>query len=136
MVTGLSRIEPQTSAAYWKAMRRCWPTVVPGLPPTGAAGVGSLKPSLAPSTLTMVMVAAPKAGAWTISRPARAKRERSRAVVFMAYFSSNAGAAAGMALAALAASTQICEREPSALTWTIQTFKSSGGITADIVPSG
>src|SRR6185369_16694005 len=40
-------------------MRRCWPGVVPVLPPMGATGVGSLKPTPGASALTMVMVAAP-----------------------------------------------------------------------------
>ena len=35
----------QMSAARSKTLRRCCPRVVPGLPPTGAAGVGSLNPS-------------------------------------------------------------------------------------------
>ena len=46
------------AAAFWNALRRCWPSVVPGLPPTGAAGVGSLKPTPAALPLTMVIVAA------------------------------------------------------------------------------
>src|SRR5262249_15250476 len=40
----LVRVAPQIFAAAWKALRRCWPSVVPGLPPTGATTVGSLKP--------------------------------------------------------------------------------------------
>ena len=36
--TSLSSRAPQSSAAFWKALSRCWPTVVPGLPPTGVAG--------------------------------------------------------------------------------------------------
>src|SRR5206468_8505403 len=44
IVTLLLKVAPQILAAYWKAFRRCWPSVAPGLPPTGAAGVGSLKP--------------------------------------------------------------------------------------------
>src|SRR4051812_10793727 len=43
--TGLVRVAPQIFAACWKAYRRCSPRVVPGLPPTGGAGVGSLKPT-------------------------------------------------------------------------------------------
>src|SRR5262245_4754186 len=42
-------------------MRRCCPIVVPMLPPTGTAGVGSLNPSPGPSLLTMMMLTAP----WT-----------------------------------------------------------------------
>src|SRR5262249_49222655 len=60
--TRLSSVEAQTPAANWNAMSRCWPTVVPGLPPTGAAGVGSLKPSPGALTLTMVIVAFASAG--------------------------------------------------------------------------
>src|SRR5437867_9965575 len=54
---------PQMLAAYWKTYRRCSPTVVPGLPPTGVAGVGSLNPSPGPSRFTMVIVEAPAAAA-------------------------------------------------------------------------
>src|SRR5213082_1183834 len=39
-------------------MRRCSPTVVPELPPTGVAGVGSLKPAPAGSVLTRMKLAA------------------------------------------------------------------------------
>src|SRR5262245_43342082 len=39
MVTGDVRIEPQIAAAWLKQLSRCSPIVVPGLPPTGAAGV-------------------------------------------------------------------------------------------------
>src|ERR1044071_1488264 len=53
----LSSVAPQTSAANWKAIRRCCPTVVPGLPPIGAAGVGSLKPTPSALKLTIVIVA-------------------------------------------------------------------------------
>ena len=45
IVTVLFNCAPQTFAACWNAIRRCWPSVVPVLPPTGAAGVGSLKPT-------------------------------------------------------------------------------------------
>src|SRR6185503_15864472 len=57
MVTGEVRIEPQMFAACVKQFRRCAPIVVPGLPPTGAAGVASLKPSPAPSRLMITIVA-------------------------------------------------------------------------------
>ncbi|VXB00192.1 hypothetical protein MASSI9I_10238 [Massilia sp. 9I] len=69
MGTLLSSVLPQMLAACWKAIRRCWPRVVPVLPPTGVAGVGSLKPSPGAFWLTMVMVAA----AWTALAPASAK---------------------------------------------------------------
>ena len=45
IVTVLFNCAPQMLAACWNAIRRCWPRVVPVLPPTGAAGVGSLKPT-------------------------------------------------------------------------------------------
>src|SRR5436305_5275815 len=135
MGTGLSRIEPQTFAANWKTLSACWPRVVPGLPPTGATGVGSLKPTPGPLTLTMMMLAAPKAGALTASRrPARRNRERSLPVTFMGYFSSRA-AVAGWALPRLAPSTQAWLSEPSGLIWASQTFRYSGLNSADIVPS-
>src|SRR5262245_39885779 len=43
------------AAACWKAINRCSPRVVPLLPPTGAAGVGSLKPWPGSVTFTIVM---------------------------------------------------------------------------------
>src|SRR6185295_408224 len=52
---------PQRSAAYWSAIRRCCPTVVPLLPPTGAAAVASLKP--VPATIVIVVDADAVAGA-------------------------------------------------------------------------
>src|SRR3954470_18453074 len=58
MVCVLVSVAPQMSAAAWKARSRCWPSVVPALPPTGAAGVGSLKPSPAAFMFWMTMVAA------------------------------------------------------------------------------
>src|SRR5262245_56102660 len=67
--TGLSSVAPQRSAACWKAIRRCCPSVVPVLPPTGARGVGSLKPTLGLLVLTIVMVADPRTGA-DAARPA------------------------------------------------------------------
>src|SRR3954452_2755029 len=51
-----SRMLPQIPAANLNAFRRCSPSVVPGLPPSGAAGVGSLKPSPAASLFWMVIV--------------------------------------------------------------------------------
>src|SRR5436190_18024929 len=61
----LSSAAPHKSAANWNAIRRCCPFVLPGLPPTGATGVGSLNPSLGPSALTTVMCALAAAGAGT-----------------------------------------------------------------------
>src|SRR5947209_14209783 len=60
----------QYAAAAAKALRRCWPTVLPVLPVTGARGVGSLNPSPGPSALTMVMVAAPPGSAASRSNAA------------------------------------------------------------------
>src|SRR5262245_2212946 len=56
--TVLEILAPQISATRWKTFRRCCPTVVPVLPPTGVAAVGSLNPSPAPSRLMIVIVAA------------------------------------------------------------------------------
>ena len=82
MVTEDVRIEPQMLAACWKQSRRCWPIVVPELPPTGAAGVGSLKPSPAPSVLMMTIVAEAKAEvASTASRAVAASAVRRRTMV-------------------------------------------------------
>src|SRR5262245_46150471 len=39
-------------------MKRCCPTVIPAFPPTGATGVGSLRPLSAGSAFTMVIEAA------------------------------------------------------------------------------
>src|ERR1041385_2336747 len=52
----LSRTEPQMLAANRNAIRRCSPMVVPEFPPTGVAGVGSLKPTPGALTFTMVIV--------------------------------------------------------------------------------
>src|SRR6266404_2942554 len=45
IVTGLLRSAPQRFPACWNALNRWAPIVVPGFPPTGATGVGSLNPS-------------------------------------------------------------------------------------------
>src|SRR5262245_50491248 len=50
-------------------MSRCCPIVVPVLPPTGVAGVGSLKPTPAAVALMTVMVALPEAEAAARSAP-------------------------------------------------------------------
>src|SRR5713101_5555804 len=57
--TGVSSRWAQISAAAWNAISRCWPIVVPGFPPTGAAGVGSLKPTRGSLALTIVILAPP-----------------------------------------------------------------------------
>src|SRR5262249_16494988 len=48
----------QMAAAYLKASKRCCPTVVPALPPTGGAAVGSLNPSFALFLFTIAIAAA------------------------------------------------------------------------------
>ena len=53
--------------AYAKALSRCWPSVTPGLAPTGTAGVGSLKPTPGALPLTIVIVAAASAAAETLA---------------------------------------------------------------------
>jgi hypothetical protein len=58
IVTELERRAPQKSAAYWNAISRWAPTVVPVFPPTGAAGVASLSPCPDASLLMMTKVAA------------------------------------------------------------------------------
>src|SRR3569623_653769 len=49
---------PHSEAAVWNRIRRCAPRVVPGLPPSGLFGVGSLKPSPGPSRFTITTTAA------------------------------------------------------------------------------
>lgn len=58
----LVSVAPQIFAANWKAFSRCWPRVVPLLPPTGATGVLSLNPVPGASTSFRIsMVACPYA---------------------------------------------------------------------------
>src|SRR5688572_10315075 len=60
-------------AAWLNAISRCSPRVVPVLPPTGAAGVGSLKPTPGALRLTMTNCAGPAtAGAAAATRLAAA----------------------------------------------------------------
>src|SRR4051794_26291111 len=61
MVMGLSMVAPHLLAAAWKALSRCWPSVVPLLPPTGEAAVVSLKPTPAASLFKITIVAVAKA---------------------------------------------------------------------------
>src|SRR6185369_5259336 len=70
IVTVLVSSAAQRFAAYVNAFRRCAPSVVPALPPTGAAAVASLKPSPAPSLLMTVIVAAPTTGTPAVSKSA------------------------------------------------------------------
>src|SRR6185369_8359997 len=91
MVASTSTVVPLTSdaphrlAACSNAFRRCAPSVVPGLPPTGAIGVGSLKPSFAPSLFTTTTVAA-----WVVtaiatrSAAARTRRDGSARIGLVA----------------------------------------------------
>src|SRR5688500_14891221 len=55
----------QIAAACRKTLARCWPRVVPGLPPTGAAGVGSLNPT--PGALLLKITICPS---WADAKPA------------------------------------------------------------------
>src|SRR4051812_43581743 len=68
----LVSVAPHRLAAYVKAIRRCWPSVVPVLPPIGVAGVVSLKPTPAALMLLMTMVAAAWAWPATANVPASA----------------------------------------------------------------
>src|SRR5689334_2959211 len=62
IVGPLVSVAPQIFAAVWKAISRCCPRVVPPFPPTGVAGVGSLKPFPAASTsFRITMLACPDA---------------------------------------------------------------------------
>src|SRR5689334_13347972 len=45
IVIALESFAPQMFAASSKTLSLCCPSVVPGFPPTGIAGVGSLKPT-------------------------------------------------------------------------------------------
>ena len=61
IVGPLFSVAPQMFAAHWKAFSRCWPRVVPVLPPIGDAGVASLNPTPAASPLSIMIVACPDA---------------------------------------------------------------------------
>src|SRR5262245_487359 len=89
--TLLSSVAPQISAANWKALRRCSPTVFPLFCPTGLAGVGSLKPSLGPSTFTTVRVALPKASVELRRKALKKEREivRTRLDIIIALLPSD-----------------------------------------------
>src|SRR5215471_9916454 len=65
------------SAANWNAISRCAPTVVPVFPPTGVAGVESLKPTPGALPLTIVIVAAIAFGA--LAKPTARARETAKA---------------------------------------------------------
>src|SRR6187455_2837088 len=94
MLTGtvLVSVEPQMLAAYWNAMRRCWPSVVPGLPPTGATGVGSLNPTPAALPLTMTSVAAAcTAGAAANAPSVAAARAMSRSFILLFFMAVHLG---------------------------------------------
>src|SRR5690349_17415542 len=84
MGTSLFSTLPQSWSARLYAMMRCWPTVVPGLPPTGVAGVGSLKPTPGPSRLMRIMSAA-WAGT-TEATPSRAPAQSALKDFFMGLF--------------------------------------------------
>src|SRR4051812_23171911 len=59
--TGESRVFDQSLAASLNAFMRCSPSVVPLLPPTGTAGVGSLNPIPGALLLMIVILALPNA---------------------------------------------------------------------------
>ncbi len=61
MVGPLFSVAPQIFAAVWAALKRCWPRVVPGFPPTGATGVSSLNPTPGASLFKIATVACPDA---------------------------------------------------------------------------
>src|SRR5687768_14670209 len=86
MGTALLSVAPHLAAAAWNAISRCSPSVVPVLPPTGAAGVPSLKPTPAALPLTMTMVAAALA-ALAASRPDRATAARAKDLFLIAVYS-------------------------------------------------
>src|SRR5690349_20081019 len=83
--TALSKRAAHRFAAYRNASSRCCPTVVPVLPPTGAAGVGSLKPTPAGSVGVIVTVEAANAGVAAVSsampRAAARRGERRRRMI-------------------------------------------------------
>src|SRR5882724_6078385 len=56
--TELVIVAPHFEMANANALSRCCPNVVPVLPPTGTAGVGSLNPTPAALTFRMFIVAA------------------------------------------------------------------------------
>ena len=71
------------------AFRRWWPTVVPGLPPTGADGRRSLKPTPGALTFTIVMVAAAEAvGAGTRTHHREGRRERGGGAIEVSWLTS------------------------------------------------
>jgi len=75
--TALSSRALQIAAACSNAISRCCPSVVPALPPTGAAGVGSLNPTFGALTLTMTNCAGPAVAAAAVAtRAARARIRR------------------------------------------------------------
>src|ERR1700687_1315760 len=53
--TGLSRRAPQRLATWLSTFNRCWPSVVPGFPPTGVVTIGSFKPCPGGSAFTIVI---------------------------------------------------------------------------------
>src|SRR5690606_39964371 len=57
-------------------MRRCSPTLVPGLPPTGVAGVGSFRPTPGAFMLTRTMLAAATLPMANVDAAARAQARR------------------------------------------------------------
>ncbi len=116
IVTLLGRIEPQIRATSWKTIIRCWPTVVPVFPPTGVAGVVSLKPWPAASfeMTTIVAAAAGRAGSRRAMKRAAAVRRITESPQRSAVFGAGAGVAATAARAASAPWTHEYDSVPSA----------------------
>ena len=80
MGTWLPSVADQSAAAYWEAISRCSPTLVPGLPPTGTVAVRSFRPSPEPLAFTMRISAPPRAAGQT-SRHASPSARTRRAVI-------------------------------------------------------
>src|SRR5664279_1596265 len=94
MSTLLGRRPPQMRAASWKTMRRWAPIVVPVLPPTGVAGVASLKPTPAPSvtTTTRFAAGAGRAARQRTKKKAAARTNETRRIVgFLGLFRAGRG---------------------------------------------
>ena len=126
--TSLSIRAPQRSAAFWKALSLCWPTVVPGLPPTGVAGVASLNPTPASLALTIVMRAAAASGA-AASAPSQsreaARRDRTR------HFACAPAAAGGVAWG-----THVVFVDPSGSVSTRTSNRNASPRSTTFMPSG
>src|SRR5215212_5770115 len=133
IVGPLFSVAPQILAAAWKAIRRCWPRVVPLFPPTGAAGVESLNPLPAASLLRITILDCPDADeAATKLSPSVTRKIKNLARTCLIFFyygwsvgrsgSSNFGSIPKKDAAARRLSTQDCEIVPSSFTRATVTF--------------